>query len=269
MINKVDSSRICETHLPPARQRAELRYGLLLNLAIGVVLAVHADELLAAWVDPRGGSRVVVDKIGASFGGPALFPSWRKLTGAGLGSTRMHHGRVAVRGRIASSGAVRAARARALLLLLESGRACTGPILGQGSVLVSLAFNLSNGLSLVSGFRGAAGGRRAIPAGGASVMVNIICTAEIILPAFPTGRQTALGILKRAQLTSGAGLRAIDARRRGYGIDTGGMVGGEAGLRNKRVAVGTRHGRTRPVTGRSGQGRQVRGTGRTKGRSVG
>ncbi len=93
VVDKVDTSRVGEAHLPAAGERAQLGDGLLLDGAVGTVLAaVHADVLLAPGIDPGGGSGVVIDEVGAALGSPPLFPAGRKLAGARGRRARVHHG---------------------------------------------------------------------------------------------------------------------------------------------------------------------------------
>lgn len=248
VVHKVNSGSICKTHLPAARQGAKLRNGLLLDLTVGVVLAVHADELLSAGIDPGRGASVVIDKVWSSFRSPALFPARRELTGARASGAGVHHGRVvAVGSSIGSCAADGATRTRALLL--KGWRAGASSIFGQSSVLVSLALDLGNSLSFVADFSGGSVGCRPVPAGGSGVVVYIIGAAQVIFSAFPACGQAALGVFERAQLAVGAS-RAIDTRRGRRSTDAGWM-GGEVWLGAERVAVGARHGRTWSFTSRS------------------
>jgi hypothetical protein len=106
VVHKVHPSSVGETHFPAAGQRSELRNGLLLDRgvvsALVLVLAVHADVLLSARVNPGRGSRIMINKVCSSFRGMPLFPSWRKLSGARGGRSCSHHGnRVGMRARSA------------------------------------------------------------------------------------------------------------------------------------------------------------------------
>jgi len=79
MIHEVDSGCVGEAHFPAARESAELGHRLSLNgaIAIGGVVAVHADVLLAARIDPRSCASVMVNEVGSTLGGVPLLPSRR------------------------------------------------------------------------------------------------------------------------------------------------------------------------------------------------
>ena len=77
VVDKVNASGGCQTHLPTAGQRSELADSLRLNSEVSTLRRDNTEELLTTRVDPGGGARVVVDEVGPSLGGESLFPtSW-------------------------------------------------------------------------------------------------------------------------------------------------------------------------------------------------
>lgn len=144
VIHKVHPCSIGETHFPAAGQRSELRDGLLLDRgvvsALVLVLAVHADVLLSARINPGRGSRIMINKVRSSFRGVPLFPSWGELSGARSGRSCSHHGhRVGVRactaggtssGRGGGLGGGTGWRRGRLLAIRQVGGIGTGAVFG-------------------------------------------------------------------------------------------------------------------------------------------
>lgn len=244
MINKVDTSRVCESHLPSTRKRSKLRNGLLLNLTVGIVLsAIKANILLAARVDPSCCSSVMVNKIRSALWSPALFPTRRKLASSRAGGTGVKHLCSVASGR-------RIVRRRAAATLRSAGglqgrRAGASAVLWKSSILVSLSFDLSVHFSLVAGLTGA-GHCRSVPAGRTSIMVDIIGSSKVVLTPLPSRRQAALGIFKRAKLAGRAWLGNSICRCRGATC-AGGMWWS---IRRSQIAsIRRRHGRAGSTVG--------------------
>ncbi len=250
MVDKVYSGCVGESHLPAARQRAKLRYWLLLNLTVCVVLtAVESNILLATGVDPGRRTGIVVDEVWAALGSPALLPERWQLATSGACSPSVHHG-----SGIASRSSSRWRGAAAGRARLHGGRAATGTVFGQGSVLVSGSFGLSG---FVAAFPGTVGSR-AVPARGSSVVVDIVCSSKVILTPLPPSRKATLGVLKWTQLAGRSRCRRTALGRSRCRASAGRMRRAGAARNTKAVAVGRRHGRSGSVfVGRSGQGRNV------------
>src|SRR5690349_478960 len=110
MVDEVDAGRVCQPHLPTTGQWSQLRHWLLLNLAVGIVLAaIHANVLLAARVHPGRCPSIMINKVRTALRRPSLLPTWWQLAGSWACCARVHHGSVAVAA--TGSGATRGAAA--------------------------------------------------------------------------------------------------------------------------------------------------------------
>ena len=63
VVNEVHSGGVGETHFPSRWQWSKLGHWLLLDSISLVLTTIHADVLLATWVDPCGGPCIVVDEV--------------------------------------------------------------------------------------------------------------------------------------------------------------------------------------------------------------
>lgn len=248
VVDKVHAGRVGQAHLPAAGQRAQLRDGLLLDRRVVVgagILAVHADVLLSARIDPGGGAGVVIDEIRPAFGGRPLLPPGRELPSACRGRSCGHHGH--------RVGAATRRRGRGLRgLILQIRRTGARAVLRQHPTLVRPPLQLHVGLALRSLRVFVVVRRRAGPRGGSRVVVDVIGPAQVVLPSLPSGRQTALTVFERAEVGPGAMLVVGGRRRPVDGDDRTGRSGGRG------HALGVR----RRI--RDG-GRGVRMTGRVRG----
>lgn len=182
VVDEVNTGSICEPHFPATWKRAQLGYRLLLNTGIVVLATIHPDVLLPPWVNPSCGSGVVVDKVWAAFRSEALLPSWGKLAGSGACSPGGHH-----RLGICALGGL-------LSLVCRGTGPCSVLCSRQGPVLMPLALNLLGLLLSRRIDRSTSSGP--VPARCARVMINVVCTAQVIFATFPARRQTTLYILK-------------------------------------------------------------------------
>lgn len=252
MIDKVYSGSVGESHLPATGQRTELRYGLLLNLTVCVVLtAVQSDILLATGVDPGRRAGIVIDEVWSTLGSPALLPERWQLAASGTCSPSVHHS-----SGIASCSSSRWRGTAAGRARLHGGRATTGAVFGQSSVLVSGSFGLSGFVAALSSTVGS----RAVPACGSCVMVDIVCSAKVIFAPLPPSGKATLGVLEWAQLAGRSRCRRTSLGRSWRWASAGRMRRTGAARDTEAVAVCRRHGRSGSVfVGRSGQCRNVGG----------
>jgi hypothetical protein len=94
VVDKVHSRSVSEAHFPTARERSQLRHGLLLDsgvISTSVLPTVHPNVLLPSRVDPCGCASVMVNKVCATLRGVSLLPACWKLAGTCGGRTCSHH----------------------------------------------------------------------------------------------------------------------------------------------------------------------------------
>lgn len=91
VVNKVNPCSIGQTHFPATGQGPKLRDGLLLYRRTVCVLSIHANVLLTSRVDPRGCSRIVINKVGATFWGLPLFPACGQFASTSCRGSCRHH----------------------------------------------------------------------------------------------------------------------------------------------------------------------------------
>ena len=130
-------------------------------------------------------------------------PSRRKLSCPWAGSPRIMHHRASCSGGWGGC-----------LLGRQRRRVRSGAVLGQRSVLMSLALDLRGRLRN-TGFGCSRRTGWPIPACCPSIVVDIIGSAEIVLPAFPTSRQSTLRVLKRTESATALPVRSPIQSRRG------------------------------------------------------
>jgi len=200
VVHKIHTSSVGKTHFPSAWQRPQLRNWLLLNgsvaSALVLILAIHANVLLSAGIDPGCCPGVMVDEVSASFRCMALFPSRWKLTSACSGGSRRHHGNgIGIDSGGSAAGATTSSRGcdtgrwcTRLVAIRQVRRTGTCAIFGQHSALVGPTFQLHVGFTLSALSRLAVIGRRSRPRGGARIVVDVVCPSQIILPTFPARR---------------------------------------------------------------------------------
>lgn len=219
-----------------------MRDGLLLDGAtVSALTAIHSNVLLSAWVDPCGRSGVVVNKVWSAFGRMSLLPARWKLSGASSGRARSHHAHCA--------GSVRLLWGRLPVRERWRIRACA--VLWQHTVLMASTFLLRLRCHGVLGISLTESCTRPDPGGLPSVVVNIICSSQVILTPFPSIRQSSLRIFKSTVCSSAGAIwsRAVlllcwswlwRARRRTIGALAGslrGWLGGALGWSLSRVYV--------------------------------
>lgn len=199
----------------------------MLDTAVGVALpSVHPNVLLAPRVDPCSRPGVVVDEIRSALGRPSLLPSWRKLSCPRAGSPRIMHHR--------ASCCCCGGRWGGCLLGRQRRRVRTGAVLGQRSVLMSLALDLRGRLRN-TGFSSPRRTGWPIPACCPSIVVDIIGSAQIVLPAFPTSGQSALRVLKRTESATALPIGSPIQARRGSRATGWGRHHARRAVRNRQL----------------------------------
>ena len=234
VVNKVYSGSRGETHFPSGRQRTELRDSLRLNRHVALSGTNDSQELLSTWVDPGGGSSVVIDEIRSSLGCESLFPSSWQRSGSSSSDIVPGNGDIgSATGRSRSTTSLSMRRRLSFqhvvgeCTLVMPCSCCAGRVGLGGSVATSTV-------------------TRSVPGGRTCVVVNIVLTSKMIDTSFPSLRQRSELVGMRIKLVAGGSTgSSLTSRGSLCGWVDGRCprAGGGGSIRELRLGDGSRRGR--------------------------
>lgn len=146
------------------------------------MLSVHTNILLTPGVHPSCRSRVVVNEIRSTLRRGTLFPARRELTSTCRRSPCSHH----LRCRCVRRATV-PRRVRGL-----GGRASASPVLRKDPLLMTLPLGICISFYLASLLDFVIRSCRSIPCRGPSVMINIVCSSQLVFSPLPASRKSSL-----------------------------------------------------------------------------
>jgi hypothetical protein len=190
VIDEINTGGRSETHLPARGQRTKLADGLRLDCEVVTTRSEDAQDLLPTRIDPCRCSSVVIDEVDPAFRCKPLFPScWKRSSARARRCT-------CCAGCVCGGGCGGGLILRGGPLTSRAEEVIGSDTCIVSSPLADLGIGLSSSID-----RGITGWSR--PSGGSRVVVNIIRSAQVINPAFPTLGERAVLVLSRVEGASG------------------------------------------------------------------